>query len=126
MSSPIIKVAPHAGAWIETITLGGSGLGSLVAPHAGAWIETNIGYSYNHPTSSNPMRVRGLKQGLLLLIPKHLYVAPHAGAWIETLVISFTYIALLVAPHAGAWIETGEWIAESDYDNSRTPCGCVD
>ncbi len=77
------KVAPHAGAWIETGTLrdlyvsAGShpmrvrGLKhsvfsymlpvSLVAPHAGAWIETFAEKSRKNPVTSHPMRVRGLK-----------------------------------------------------------------
>jgi len=38
------SVAPHAGAWIETITEGVTSDGSDVAPHAGAWIETTHTY----------------------------------------------------------------------------------
>ena len=56
------KVAPHAGAWIETP---GDLFGQTrqnVAPHAGAWIETLF-----LPARSGPYSV-----------------APHAGAWIET------------------------------------------
>ena len=33
-------VAPHAGAWIETISRSLSPQTPTVAPHAGAWIET--------------------------------------------------------------------------------------
>ena len=33
-------VAPHAGAWIETVRIGAEIAGTTVAPHAGAWIET--------------------------------------------------------------------------------------
>ena len=36
----ILVVAPHAGAWIETIGQHLSLLKRYVAPHAGAWIET--------------------------------------------------------------------------------------
>ena len=35
-----IGVAPHAGAWIETLIGRRSTRLPLVAPHAGAWIET--------------------------------------------------------------------------------------
>jgi len=56
------KVAPHAGAWIETIVVSLDNLIASVAPHAGAWIETQF------------ERRRRLKKK----------VAPHAGAWIET------------------------------------------
>ena len=57
-----LKVAPHAGAWIETKRLTNSLRLKDVAPHAGAWIETSI-----RASSSFSGRV-----------------APHAGAWIET------------------------------------------
>ena len=33
-------VAPHAGAWIETLQIEMSAYHHQVAPHAGAWIET--------------------------------------------------------------------------------------
>ncbi len=56
------KVAPHAGAWIETMQRPFRAGHGRVAPHAGAWIETRT-------WSSVSLRLR---------------VAPHAGAWIET------------------------------------------
>ena len=34
------RVAPHAGAWIETVTRSRAVAPVSVAPHAGAWIET--------------------------------------------------------------------------------------
>ncbi len=57
-------VAPHAGAWIETMHSIFYLFMTEVAPHAGAWIET--------PSSAT---IQGYSE-----------VAPHAGAWIETLV----------------------------------------
>ncbi len=36
----ILRVAPHAGAWIETPSRIRPGRWRAVAPHAGAWIET--------------------------------------------------------------------------------------
>ncbi len=57
-----LRVAPHAGAWIETIAGLIEGLLAGVAPHAGAWIET---------ARAAPTQDRAP-------------VAPHAGAWIET------------------------------------------
>ncbi len=56
-------VAPHAGAWIETIVDKAGRQWTSVAPHAGAWIET-----FAH-----------------LVFPVVVGVAPHAGAWIETI-----------------------------------------
>src|SRR5438105_3481089 len=35
-------VAPHAGAWIETMHIGYCHPPYAVAPHAGAWIETSV------------------------------------------------------------------------------------
>ena len=48
-------VAPHAGAWIETIATANSSTTGVVAPHAGAWIETakDIGRNYL-PGSRSP------------------------------------------------------------------------
>jgi hypothetical protein len=39
-SNPVVEVAPHAGAWIETFIIIDLSLLIGVAPHAGAWIET--------------------------------------------------------------------------------------
>ena len=36
----LLAVAPHAGAWIETMQNPGRAEYDRVAPHAGAWIET--------------------------------------------------------------------------------------
>ncbi len=55
-------VAPHAGAWMETLDHAIELDLDHVAPHAGAWIET----------------------GTLVKYVKSEEVAPHAGAWIET------------------------------------------
>ena len=35
-------VAPHAGAWVETVITLSFTTMVEVAPHAGAWVETNI------------------------------------------------------------------------------------
>ena len=35
-----LLVAPHVGAWIETIRLAEANADKAVAPHVGAWIET--------------------------------------------------------------------------------------
>jgi len=36
----IVRVAPRAGAWIETVGVKDADAGGEVAPRAGAWIET--------------------------------------------------------------------------------------
>ena len=42
---PQAAVAPHVGAWIETVFHHPPTLHRLVAPHVGAWIETSKQYS---------------------------------------------------------------------------------
>ncbi len=55
------RVAPHAGAWIETSTRPSTAWARRVAPHAGAWIETANGLDIGKRRVSLPMRERGLK-----------------------------------------------------------------
>ena len=102
------RVAPRAGAWIETLMQAGLYRHCEVAPRAGAWIETRMLHRRSRQRS----------------------VAPRAGAWIETCscasqpmmppgrspcgsvdrnchrteAIRAAYDQ--VAPRAGAWIET--------------------
>src|SRR5690625_4940913 len=45
--APPMRVAPHAGAWIETGRRGGAMALTIVAPHAGAWIETTANKDLN-------------------------------------------------------------------------------
>ena len=66
MALPSFLVAPHAGAWIETMLTTTARSRISVAPHAGAWIETAL---------VSPGEAARL-------------VAPHAGAWIETFSLS--------------------------------------
>ena len=54
-----------------------------VAPHAGAWIETPPSTCRQRPpTRSPPTRGRGLKHSRYGATPGQHGVAPHAGAWI--------------------------------------------
>ena len=55
------KVAPHAGAWIEIPSPERIPVGCMVAPHAGAWIEITIEGDPYVICPSHPTRVRGLK-----------------------------------------------------------------
>ena len=56
-----------------------------VAPHAGAWIETARLWAINpKEVWSRPMRARGLKRQAGRDYVESGKVAPHAGAWIET------------------------------------------
>ena len=84
MPRPWGRVAPHAGAWIETLSLCLGPWHSSVAPHAGAWIETPDAPACTSKTASPPTRGRGLKQLWPPRMARVIPVAPHAGAWIET------------------------------------------
>ena len=86
------KVAPHAGAWIETCLSGYLSLRPNVAPHAGAWIETWVNPALGVNVESRPTRARGLKLLSTYAVPGTTPVAPHAGAWIETTPCAYTGI----------------------------------
>ena len=47
-----LRVAPHAGAWIETGAAAPANAIAGVAPHAGAWIETNGVLKYRREAES--------------------------------------------------------------------------
>ena len=78
------KVAPRAGAWIETSAFHFICSRANVAPRAGAWIETIMKPQAKKNLVSHPVRVRGLKLSLLCVTIALNVVAPRAGAWIET------------------------------------------
>ncbi len=58
-SIDINAVAPHAGAWIETLKYWAEQADGAVAPHAGAWIETTPGR-----TSASSARCRPSRRGV--------------------------------------------------------------
>ena len=125
----LILVAPRAGAWIETSTLG-LGLDSeavapragawietkvkhkklndrLVAPRAGAWIETRM--TITQPTNwsrSHPVRVRGLKLAANFADTERGWSHPVRVRGLKPLHTPCNLSETEVAPRAGAWIET--------------------
>ena len=102
-----MDVAPRAGAWIETISIGQILWADAVAPRAGAWIET-LGISpFATDVTSHPVRVRGLKQPCQGDIFVDFLSHP---VRVRGLKLSKDIRSMLktdVAPRAGAWIETG-------------------
>ena len=58
---------------------------ALVAPHTGAWIETLFIIPLKPLSMSPPIRGRGLKLDKQEKDEYWRWVAPHTGAWIETL-----------------------------------------
>ena len=97
------KVAPHAGAWIETLYASPAPLHYKVAPHAGAWIET----LYASPA------------------PLHYKVAPHAGAWIETFLHLPHFISTWSPPTRGRGLKLLGAGSSVPY-RGRPPRGGVD
>ena len=63
------------GAWIETAKSLKTLSANLVAPHVGAWIETLRSWVTGYDTSSHPMWVRGLKLLLLMQTLSNLMVS---------------------------------------------------
>ena len=100
-------VAPHAGAWIETLALLASRDPRHVAPHAGAWIET---LRIRHPVpgghESHPTRVRGLKPATCVAPVPWVRSHPTRVRGLKLVAGDGQRPAARVAPHAGAWIET--------------------
>ena len=96
-----------------------------VAPHAGAWIETNVVILAQSHLPSHPMRVRGLKRLRSIRHSERQDVAPHAGAWIETNGLCCSTFPTPSHPMRvrGLKLRNGEHLGVKD---SRTPCGCVD
>ena len=78
-----MNVAPHVGAWIETIANASLNKTNRVAPHVGAWIETWCCTYRWWCSLSRPTWARGLKHHSGSL-SRPVRVAPHVGAWIET------------------------------------------
>ena len=101
-------------------------LGALVAPHVGAWIETLPSIFKERSIRSLPMWERGLKRLLLLLL---LLIRTSLPMWERGLkhgrMVPYNNLHP-VAPHVGAWIETGILLCGGDALTGRSPCGSVD
>ena len=76
-------VAPHRGAWVETLYLGRRGIGSR----------------------SRPIGARGLKRETTGSRLRSAAVAPHRGAWVETLQWGHYTPPRSSRPLRGAWVE---------------------
>ena len=124
------KVAPPAGAWIETVAGRSRILGLNVAPPAGAWIETFriafiIAYSAGvappagawietrkYPSliiiagRSRPPRARGLKQLYNSIFSGIIQSRPPRARGLKLFFLLLKITLYFVAPPAGAWIET--------------------
>src|SRR5438270_312811 len=99
-------VAPHAGAWIETLRHGQHGRNSQSRLTQARGLKLAAGTKRAGLAVSRLTQERGLKQQFQDQFQLQFDVAPHAGAWIETMCRRRTWGPIHVAPHAGAWIET--------------------
>ena len=79
------QVAPHAGAWIETLTTLSSQCSRVSLPTRERGLKQAIETGQRTLDPSLPTRERGLKQALYKHPHQSNPVAPHAGAWIETI-----------------------------------------
>ena len=97
------SVAPHVGAWIETLVICLPSSCEKVAPHVGAWIETRHSLRIRNAYMSHPMWVRGLKHHSMVhtLLKKKSHPMWVRGLKPFTSKSLFTFLR-------------------------RTPCGCVD
>jgi len=102
----VCRVAPHAGAWIETIKVFANAEKPRSRPMRARGLKLYGAVWGAGIMTSRPMRARGLKLSHLIPPMILICVAPHAGAWIETLITVQSHPNTTVAPHAGAWIET--------------------
>ena len=102
------KVAPRAGAWIETVQRYSvtSHVRDCVAPRAGAWIETSMTQTRFASTGVAPRAGAWIETSYGSRVSAQRDVAPRAGAWIETFESATSRRGPGVAPRAGAWIET--------------------
>ena len=96
-------VAPHVGAWIETVDGVKIKVHHVVAPHVGAWIETGRFVINPVQTKSHPTWVRGLKLAVLDIVSRSF---PSHPTWVRGLKLFFLQFRPL--------------------SPCRTPRGCVD
>ena len=122
-----VKVAPLAGAWIETWLVSYASRNFLEShPSRVRGLKHGILWGRIYIRKSHPSRVRGLKLGFTLITFTAVNVAPLAGAWIETGFEARQALPSPVAPLAGAWIETASINICLNSSYGRTPRGCVD
>ena len=80
----MIRVAPHAGARIETTNTGCNKTVTTSLPTRERGLKLGSAVDLSQPVMSLPTRERGLKPWLVWGLLGLVIVAPHAGARIET------------------------------------------
>ena len=79
---------------MKRVQIGQKNAAFRVAPRAGAWIETKYDEISLVPPRSRPARARGLKPPAALDGGAIPWVAPRAGAWIETSTSHMTFASV--------------------------------
>ena len=100
------RVAPLAGAWIETTRLRLNAASGASRPSRARGLKRAKLTRLGERMMSRPSRARGLKLREKVAQRVASGVAPLAGAWIETCGAASRVRRDVVAPLAGAWIET--------------------
>ena len=142
-------VAPHAGAWIETMQLMGTSSPMRRShPTRVRGLKPRTTGKVLNKRMSHPTRVRGLKLSFLVLSleskrshptrvrglkPEFATMSRRPGMSHPTRVRGLKRVTkrreildAKVAPHAGAWIETACRKSSIARKSCRTPRGCVD
>ena len=97
-----------------------------VAPHAGAWIETLTTSAMADRTESSPLtQGRGLKHCQHACSARLASSPLTQGRGLKHVAAAPMTIAMPVAPHAGAWIETSRG-ANTSASRGRPSRGGVD
>ena len=118
-------VAPHTGAWIETIRWLWDNRKILCRTSYGCvnWNRVRLLLIIHHKTS-HLIRVRELKLFTIKYIRKCMSRTSY-GCVNWNYCTEPTYYHLIVAPHTGAWIETVFSGERGGLGKSRTSYGCV-
>ena len=146
--TPVRRVAPRVGAWIETMLKAnvlrycgshpvwvrglklsfrtGDAFRLGVAPRVGAWIETRWFLSTSPGVKSHPVWVRGLKPAGWRTYRSYRRSHP---VWVRGLKQSFMWISLTRIVSHPVWVrglKQERRIKNREAVDGRTPCGCVD
>ena len=98
----------------------------IVAPHVGAWIETLLSMAIAHFTQSRPTWARGLKHMGEQMVYHRFQSRPTWARGLKLSLLGLDCHGAAVAPHVGAWIETFDRIFNQIHDFRRAPRGRVD
>ena len=100
--------------------------GISVAPHAGAWIETLTKPLDSETARSRLTQARGLKPFECGFIIRVNVSRLTQARGLKPVTQASVLPARCVAPHAGAWIETPYGLAHNEYVNCRASRRRVD